>query len=432
MTRYRVDHLLTMAEGPALHSPGIVDVDEGKVQWSGPADSAPVRESPTVSLRGLLLPGLVNTHAHTPMVLLRGAGEGLPVSRWLTEVMWPREGRLTSADVEAAMTLGAGELLLNGITTSHEMYFLADGVAKAAANAGLRCVVTPPVLVAPDLARFGTWEEQVAAMVALAEGWDGHPLVTVGFGPHSAYTLAEETLLRVAELSATHGMHIQIHLDEQAREGDEVRQRTGLSVTAYLDRLGIFNTRAVAAHGVWLSPSDIEILAARPVGVAHCPCSNAKHASGMAPVVELRRAGIPVGLGTDGPASHDRLDLFEEMRWALRIARLRAGDAGAMGPLDVLAMATVEGAALLGRDDIGRLAPGCRADMVLIDTDTLVPVVEEGDLLTHLVYSGNPSLVRDVWVEGARVVTGGQPLNVDMADARREVTGRARRLAQTP
>ncbi|HKY48438.1 MAG TPA: amidohydrolase [Acidimicrobiia bacterium] len=430
MTRYRVDHLLTMAEGPGLHSPGVVDVQEGKVQWSGPADLAPVQEGPSVSLRGLLIPGLVNTHAHTPMVLLRGAGEGLPVSRWLTEVMWPREGRLTSADVEAAMTLGAGELLANGITTSHEMYFLADGVARAAAGAGLRCVVTPPVLVAADLARFGTWEEQVEEMVALAERWQGHPLVTVGFGPHSAYALSEETLLRVAELSASHGMHIQIHLDEQAGEGDEVRQRTGLSVTAYLDQLGIFATRAVAAHAVWLSPSDIEILAARPVGVAHCPCSNAKHASGMAPVVELRRAGIPVGLGTDGPASHDRLDLFEEMRWALRIARLRAGDAGAMGPLDVLAMATVEGASVLGRDDIGRLASGCRADMVLIDTDPLMPVVDEGDLLTHLVYSGSPSLVRDVWVEGERVVAGGQPLNIDMTDARRDVTGRARRLAQ--
>ena len=206
MTRYRVDHLLTMAEGPALHSPGIVDVDGGKVQWSGPADSAPVQEAPSVSLRGLLIPGLVNTHAHTPMVLLRGAGEGLPVSRWLTEVMWPREGRLTSDDVESAMTLGAGELLLNGITTSHEMYFLADGVAKTAARVGLRCVVTPPVLVAADLARFGSWEEQVEGMVVLAERWDGHPLVTVGFGPHSAYALSEETLLRVAALSASHGM----------------------------------------------------------------------------------------------------------------------------------------------------------------------------------------------------------------------------------
>ena len=238
--------------------------------------------------------------------------------------------------------------------------------------------------------------------------------------------------MRVAELSASHGMHIQIHVEEQAREGDEVRRRTGLSVTAYLDSLGIFTTRAVAAHGVWLTPSDIEILADRPVGVAHCPCSNAKHASGMAPVAELRKAGIPVGLGTDGPASHDRLDLFEEMRWALRIARLRAGDAGVMGPLDVLAMATVEGASLLGRDDIGRLASGCRADMVLIDTDALVPVVEEADLLTHLVYSGSPALVREVWVEGKSVVSDGRPLNVDMTDAREDVTARAHRLAKTP
>jgi len=429
-SRYRVDHLLTMADGPSLHSPGVVDVEEGKVLWSGPAASAPAHQGPNASLRGLLIPGLVNTHAHTPMMLLRGAGEGLPVSRWLTEVMWPREGRLTESDVESAMTLGAGELLANGITTSHEMYFLAEGVAKAAAAAGLRCVVTPPVLVADDLSRFGSWQEQIDQMVGLASRWADHPLVTVGFGPHSAYALSEETLVRVAELSAAHGMHIQIHLEEQAGEGDEVRQRTGLSVTAYLDRLGIFTTRAVAAHGVWLGPSDIEILASRPAGVAHCPCSNAKHASGMAPVVDLRKAGVPVGLGTDGPASHDRLDLFEEMRWALRVARLRAGDAGAMGPLDVLRMATFEGALVLGRDDLGRLAPGCRADMVLIDTESLVPVVEEADLLTHLVYSGSPSLVRDVWVEGNQVVSNGQPLGVDLAAARQDVTARAHRLAR--
>ena len=165
------------------------------MQWSGPAETAPSHNGTTVTLHGLLIPGLVNTHAHTPMVLLRGAGEGLPVSRWLTEVMWPREGKLTSDDVASAMTLGAGELLLNGITTSHEMYFLADDVAKAAAAAGLRCVVTPPVLVAADLARFGTWEEQVDQMVELADKWAGDPLVTVGFGPHSAYALSEETLV---------------------------------------------------------------------------------------------------------------------------------------------------------------------------------------------------------------------------------------------
>ncbi|MGH8928755.1 MAG: amidohydrolase family protein, partial [Acidimicrobiia bacterium] len=244
-----------------------------------------------------------------------------------------------------------------------------------------------------------------------------------------AYALPEETLVKVSELAVANDMHIQIHLEEQAHEGDQVRQRTGLSVTAYLDRLGMFQTRVVAAHGVWLDGADIELVADRRAGVAHCPCSNAKHASGMAPITELRRNGVAVGLGTDGPASHDRLDLFEEMRWAVRIARLRAGDAGAMGPLDALAMATADGASVLGRGDLGSLGPGSRADMVLVDVDPLVPVVEETDLLTHLVYSGSPSLVKDVWVDGELVVADGQPLRVDMAAVREEATARARRLA---
>jgi 5-methylthioadenosine/S-adenosylhomocysteine deaminase len=376
------------------------------------------------------MPGLVNTHAHTPMVLLRGAGEGLPVSRWLTEVMWPREGRLTSEDVEMAMLVGGAELLANGITTSHEMYFHSSSVADAAKQLGLRAVVTPPVLFADDLASFGGWEEQLLAMVAEARRWRGDPMVTIGFGPHSAYALGEEVLLRVAELAAAEGLHIQIHVAEGRHEGDEVEARTGLSVPAYLDRLGLLAGPVVAAHGVWLTPPDIELFAARGTAVAHCPCSNAKHASGIAPVNSLRAAGVNVGLGTDGPASHDRLDLFEEMRMALRLARLAADDAGAMAPSDVLRMATIDGAAALGLRDVGKLVAGYRADLIHLDVAPMYPVVDEADLLTHLVYSGSPSLIRDVWVEGSQVVRSGEITSIDMAELRRQASMRARRLAE--
>jgi 5-methylthioadenosine/S-adenosylhomocysteine deaminase len=428
-TRYHARYLLTLDGGFDLHSPGVVDVEEGKVVWAGPAAAAPDKPATTVHLPGLLLPGLISTHAHTPMVLLRGAGEGLPVSRWLTEVMWPREGRLTADDVRLGMTLGAAELLANGVTTTHEMYFLPEAVAEAAREAGIRAVVTPPVLVVDDLSRFGGWEEQLAAMVEQARRWEGDDLISIGFGPHSAYALPEEPLVRVAELARAHRLHIHIHVAEQRDEGDEVTARTGLSVPAYLDRLGLLDSHLVAAHGVWLSEADIELLAGRGAAVAHCPCSNGKHASGIAPVVALRAAGVAVGLGTDGPASHDRLDLFEEMRWAVRLARLRAADAGVMGPLDALAMATFEGARALDRADLGRLAPGCRADMIHLAAAALVPVVDETDLLTHLVYSGSPQLVTDVWVEGRRVVEDGRVLTVDLDQVRAEVSARARRLA---
>ncbi len=423
-------HLLTNPAQPRLHSPGIVDIDKGRIVWSGPAENAPSVSGEIQRLDGLLMPGLVNTHAHTPMVLLRGAGEGLPVSTWLTEVMWPREGRLTAGDVRVAMLSGGAELLSNGITTSHEMYFHSEAVADAATELGLRAVVTPPVLVADDLASFGGWEEQLNAMVEQAERWRDHELVSIGFGPHSAYALPEEPLVRVVELARKSDMHIQIHVAEGRQEGDAVRERTGLSVPAYLDRLGMLDGHVVAAHGVWLEPDDIELFAARRTAVAHCPCSNSKHASGIGPVRALRSAGVAVGLGTDGPASHDRLDLFEEMRMALRLARLAADDAGAMGPAEVLAMATVEGARALGRPDLGRIEAGCRADLIHLDVSSLYPVVEENDLLTHLVYLGNPAMVRDVWVEGRRVVEDSEVTTIDIARVRAEMIARAKELAR--
>ena len=419
-----------MAAEPKVVSRGAVDVTHGVVTWSGPLSQAPPTDAESIRLQGLLIPGLVNTHAHTPMVLLRGAGEGLPVSRWLTEVMWPREGKLTPQDVALAMTLGAAELLCNGITTSHEMYFHPRAVADAASAAGLRCVVTPPILVAEDLARFGDWEAQVDEMVAEARHWHGHELISVGFGPHSAYAVAEDALQRVAELARKHAMHIQIHLAEAEHEGDDVSARTGMSVAAYLDHLGILDSPVVAAHSVWLSDEDIELLANRGTAVAHCPSSNGKHASGIARVTDMRRAGIHVGLGTDGHASHDRLDLFEDMRGTLRLARLRAEDAGALGPVDVLEMATREGGRALGRDDLGHLGEGAKADMVLLDVDPLVPITEDRDLLTHLVYSGHPGLVRGVWVGGRQVVDVSGIRTVDLPAARSEVNGRARGLAR--
>ena len=429
LNRFVVDHLITMAGDPEVLSPGVVDIDEGRVVWAGASADAPDYDGPVETLAGLLLPGFVNTHAHSPMVLLRGAGEGLPVDRWLTEVMWPREGRLTPEDVWWGMTLGAAELLGNGITTSHEHYFFADRAAEAAAAIGLRAVVTAPVLIGADLSRFGPWEQQIQDMEALADRWADHALISIGLGPHAAYSLPEEALRAVVELARRRSLHIQIHVAEGPREGDGIADQYGMTVPAYLEWLGMLECRMVAAHCVWLTDDDIALFARHEVGVAHCPMSNGKHASGIAPVTDMRAAGIPVGIATDGPSSHDRLDLFEEMRAALRYARLRSGDAGAMTPADVLTMTTREAADVLGRPDLGRLVPGSRADMILIDTDPLGPVLEPCDLITHVVYSGTPDHVRAVWVEGRQVVADGRPATVDIDAARREVTTRAARLA---
>lgn len=429
LIRFVVEHLITMAGDPEVVSPGVVDIDEGRVVWAGAEVEAPAYDGPVERISGLLMPGFVNTHAHSPMVLLRGAGEGLPVDRWLTEVMWPREGRLTPEDVWWGMTLGAAELLRNGITTSHEHYFFAQQAAEAAAAAGLRGIVTAPVLIGADLSRFGPWEKQIEDMETLADRYANHDLISIGLGPHAAYSLPEEALRAVTELGRRRSLHIQIHVAEGPREGDGIAEKYGMTVPAYLEWLGMLECRVVAAHCVWLTDEDIAVFARHEVGVAHCPMSNGKHASGIAPVTDMRAAGIPVGVATDGPSSHDRLDLFEEMRAALRYARLRSGDAGAMTPADVLTMATREAGDVLGRPDLGRLTPGARADMINIDISPLGPVLEPADLITHVVYSGTPALVRSVWVEGRQVVTDGQPTTVDLEAARREVATRAARLA---
>lgn len=326
--------------------------------------------------------------------------------------------------------MGAAELLTGGVTTTHDMYFFPESVAEAGAAAGLRTVVTPPILTGENLTRFGTWEEQLDLMVSLAVDYADHELITVGMGPHSAYAVPEEPLRAVAEIAKREGLHVQIHVAEAEHEGDAILEQTGMTVPGYMESLGLLEAAVVAAHGVWLTNDDISLFSEHRVGVAHCPMSNGKHASGVAPVTEMRSAGVPVAIATDGPSSHDRLDLFEEMRAAVRHARLRAGDAAAMGAADALTMATREAGLVLGRDDLGHLGVGARADMVLVDTVTLGPIVEPEDLLTHLVYSGSPGLVDAVWVEGHKVVEKGRPTLVDVDAARQEVADRARRLAE--
>jgi len=431
--RYLADHVLPMDAAFSLHSPGFVDVSDGWVAAAGPRSQAPpLGPGDAVhSVGGLLLPGLVNCHAHSAMTVLRGAGEGLPLDRWLGEVIWPREARLTPGDARLGMLVGAAEMLQGGITTSVEMYFHAAAVAEAAVAAGLRTLVFPAVAETPGWERFGTAADMIRGAVALRESLAGEDLVEVGLGPHSAYTLGDAALREVAETAFALAMPVHLHVAETRTEGDAVAARTGKTVPAHLEDLGCLVPRTLAAHCVWLTDEDITRFAAHGVGVAHCPGSNGKLASGLAPVVALRRAGVAVGVGTDGPASNDNLDLWEEARLALLYARLREGDAGALGVEDAFRLMTSGAAAALGRDDIGALLPGRRADMVRVSLGDVVydPVLEPRDLLGHLVWAGSRRDVTDVWVGGRRVVEAGACRTVDVDRARAALRAAAGRLA---
>ena len=440
MERFLCDLLVTM-DGPAGAVPapvmdGAVDVgDDGRIVWCGPAADAPALEPGATARRvGILMPGLINAHCHTPMVLLRGAGEGLPVDRWLHEVMWPRESKLTGDDVRAGMRLGAAELLLNGVTTSMEMYFHGQAVAEGARDAGLRCLVTPGVIEDPDFSLTGAWPEQLDEMEALRDRWAGDELIRAGIAAHAAYSVSRQCLSAIAERAAATGMPVHIHLAEQQWEDAAVRERSGgLAAPEYLESLGLLACEVIAAHGVWLTPDDIDVLARNDTAVVHCPCSNAKHASGAAPLAEMFAAGLRVAIGTDGPASHHRLDLFEEMRTAIRTARVRSGDAQTLPAAEALRMTTAGAAEVLGwGDELGRLAPGCWADMVELSPaePALNPVIAaEDDPLSRIVWSGSPGAVRAVWVAGRKVVDDGRVLTFDLAAAVDDATARAHRLA---
>ncbi|GAA2869476.1 amidohydrolase [Pseudonocardia halophobica] len=432
--RFTAPVVLTCGAGFPVLRDGVVDVGpDGRIAHVGPRADAPELDGPVHALPGLLMPGMVNTHCHTPMLSLRGMGGDLPLMSWLQEVMWPAEARFTEEDVRIGMTAGAVELLRTGCTTSVEMYFVADAVIEAVLTAGSRVLLTPGIIAAPGWDRLGTWEEMrdgVSARIDAGGLRSGpHERVELGYGPHSAYTLPPEALTTTAEAARERGALLHVHVAESRQEDLAQREEFG-SVPAQLEAVGALGGRVLAAHSVQVSAEDIGLYRRHGVAVAHCPGSNAKLAAGLAPVGDLRRAGVRIGLGTDGPASGDDLDLWHQARLAALFARVREDDAAALTAADVLLMATRDGAEAIDRADIGVLEPGRWADLVHVDLDdqAFVDPDDDAQLLSNLVWAGGSRLVRDVWVAGERVIDDGEPVKVDAERARADLRAVAARL----
>ncbi len=405
----------------------VLDVADGLITWVGPAAEAPdVPDAEVTRLPGVLIPGMVNSHSHAPMVLFRGQGEGLPLDRWLREVMWPREARLTPDDIEVAMTAASAEMLRHGVTTSVEMYFQPERIARAVTATGARAIIANPLIGLPG---YGTFDEQLQTAVTLSASSDAQ--VEYGIGPHSAYTVPLEVLSDAGVAAREHGLLLTIHVAETATEGDELLAAHGLSVPQLLASHDVLGGRVLADHCVHMDDGDLELWREYDVAVAHCPASNTKLASGTARLRDMLDLGIRVGMGTDGPASNDNLDLFEDLRLAAQLARLRERDAIALTAPEAFWLATGGAAAAIDRPDLGQLSVGRRADLVHVDSDDIafVPVVEPADLLTHLVWSVGSRHVRDTWVAGRQVVRDGVSTTVDEAALRADVQTRAVRLA---
>jgi 5-methylthioadenosine/S-adenosylhomocysteine deaminase len=442
--RLVADAVFTVDAHDTVWSPGAVEVDEGLITWVGDPRATPPGPQTRVQqlgggddgdgggggCGGLLMPGLVNCHAHSPMTLVRSAGDGLPLDRWLAEAVWPREALHGDEDVFWGMTLGASEMLLNGITTTCEQYLHGSVVADAALASGIRCMLTPGVFDMPGRDTDGAWKAHLAAACRVFDEMDGaQGRLHVGFGPHSAYSLPPAGLTAVAEEAQRRGALTQIHLAETEAEGRVVEERYGMRAPALLASLGVLDGPVLAAHAVWLNEADLDVMSAHEVAVAHCPGSNGKLGSGVARLAAMLARGIRVGLGTDGPASNDDLHLWDEMRLAAILARATAADPAALSSAAALRLATRGGGEALGLP-VGAIEVGRPADIIRLRTDDarFVPATNEVELLGHLVWAGAGYLVTDVWVGGAPVVVGGECIQIDSQRARAEVGERARRL----
>lgn len=395
----------------------VVDIDAaGRLGYVGVASAAPAFDGEVRSLPGILMPGMVNTHAHSPMTVLRGMGGDLPLIRWLQEIIWPAEAKLAPSDIEAGMMLGSVEMLRNGITTSVEQYFQPEHVIRAVLATGARMVLGPAIVDTPG----HNWRAQLDEVSARidVDGLRPHDRIEIAYGPHSAYTLSPEQLTTVTEAARSRNALVLLHVAESLGEDTLQREKYG-SVPKLLASTGLLGGRLLAAHSVHLSDEDIAIFAEHDVAVAHCPGSNAKLASGIARLPELRAAGVRVGLGTDGPASNDDLDLWEEMRLAALLARLSTMDSAALKAADVLLLATRGGASALGRDDLGALETGRWADIVHVDASSEAFAsglsVPDEHLLANLVWAAGARHVRDVWVGGEQVVADHEPTKVERA-----------------
>lgn len=413
--------------GDAVLADHVVVVRDGRIDAVLPRARALERHpgvAPVERPDHLLIPGLVNLHGHAAMTLLRGAADDLPLERWLHERIWPLESMLMSDDfVHDGAVLACAEMLAGGITTFNDMYFFPEATARAALAIGIRAVVGIVVFDFPSAYGSGP-ADYIARGLRLRDALRHEPGVAFTLSPHAPYTVSDGPLAQVAQLSAELQMPVHIHLHETAREVAEHVERHGCRPLARLERLGLVGPDLIAVHAVHLNDGEIRLLAERGASVAHCPHSNLKLASGIAPIARLATAGVIVGLGTDGAASNNRLDLLSEARTASLLAKGSSGDASAFGAHAALRAATLDGARALGlAGHIGSIVPGKQADLVAIDLSgpAMQPI---HDPVATLIFSGGRDQVTDVWIAGELVVGRRQIAGKRALDALSDVLGR--------
>jgi len=419
--------VLTQNPAREVFCHGAVALKGEEIAAVGPAGELQKRYSPAKVLdypQGLIIPGLINAHTHAAMSLFRGLADDLPLEEWLTSHIFPAERKLDGDFVYWGTKLAVAEMLLSGTTAFCDMYLWSAQVARAAAETGIRALVGEVLYDFPS-PNYGPPAAGLAYSEELYRTWQDHPRVGVAIQPHAVYTCSPDLLQQCGDLAARLDTRLIIHLSETHQEVADCQAKYGATPVGHLHRLGLLGPRLLADHGVVLTDADMELLAASGAGVAHCPESNMKLASGIAPVTDLLARRVPVGLGTDGCASNNNLDLLQEMDTAAKLQKVQRLDPTALPASAALDLATLGSARVLGLEkEVGALIPGLKGDLVVIDLDRphLTPIY---DPYSHLVYAATGADVQTVVVHGQIVVQDRRVLTLDLE----ETLARARELA---
>ena len=411
--------VLTNDPAGKQHENGAVAIRGGIIVAVGPSTELYSWSASTVidAGGGIIMPGLVNSHVHLPMSLFRGLADDLPLAIWLNDHIFPAEAHyLNPETVRVGALLSCAEMILAGTTTCCDGYFFEHEVATAVKESGMRAVLGQGVI---DFPAPGVPDpnQNIRKASEFVQTWlKACPTITPSIFCHSPYTCSSETLKRAKAVADSMGVLFQIHAGETKNEWDQIKSEQGQTPIAYLDKIGLLDERTLLAHVVWVDNDDIDILAKRGAKISHNPESNMKLASGIAPIPKILSCGITVGLGTDGCASNNNLDLFQEMDTAAKLHKINSLDPTVMSSPTVLKTATIGGARAVGLDDkIGSIEVGKQADIIIIDTEKphLVPMY---DPISHIIYTVNGSDVRDVIIAGKVILKDRKLLTLDMED----------------
>jgi 5-methylthioadenosine/S-adenosylhomocysteine deaminase len=418
--------ILTMDPENRLLEGGIVGIENDTIKTVGQISAKKITGKKVIDADGgIILPGLINGHTHAAMSLFRGLADDLPLMDWLNKYIFPVESRMDGDFVYVGTLLACAEMILSGTTTFCDMYLFEEEVAKAAKKAEMRCLVGE-VLYDFDSPNYGTIENGFAYSESLINNWKGDPLVSIAVEPHSLFTCSPDLLQKANELALKHKVPLITHLAETINELNDIKDRYGRTPVEHLQALGLLGGHLIADHCVHLREDEIEVLVEAGVKAIHNPESNMKLASGIAPIPEMLRKGMTIGLGTDGCASNNNLDLFTEMDMAAKLHKLNTMDTTVMDAMTVLKMATIEGAKALGMESlIGSIEEGKKADIIVVDVKKphLTPMYNP---YSHLVYAARGNDVVHSIINGKLVMEGRKMSGLELDEILEMARGKSR------